>query len=79
MSTDSTLYNQVFENIYRSIAERRRDPSFTIRELREMLESQYVYQGNDWVGRGTVSSIKTEAVIAAYEHALAEWEREEMK
>ena len=75
MLSDAPLYHEIFENTCRSLEDRRReDPSFGPGELRGMLESQYVLQGNDLDGRGKVADIKIAAVIAAYEHVLAQWE-----
>jgi hypothetical protein len=75
MDADEKLYNEVFRGTRAMLEERlRRDPSFDCEVLRGMLESQLIYQGNDWVGRGKTSEIKTEAVIAAYEVVLHEWE-----
>jgi len=52
------------------------DPKFNIESLRNMLETAYTHQGNNWTGRGAVGDVDQEAVIAAYQQALAEWERE---
>ena len=70
-------YNQVFEAVCRRVQRRRQtDPDFTLERLRGVLETQYVYQGNDWVGRGAVANTTIAATIAAYEHLLAEWEQQ---
>jgi hypothetical protein len=70
-------YHQVFEAVCRRVQRRRQtDPDFTIARLRGILETQYVYQGNNWVGRGAVADTAIAATIAAYEHLLAEWEQQ---
>ncbi len=70
-------YNSEFEQALLQVDQlRRRDPDFTIESLRNMLETAYVHQGNDWTGRGSVSDISLEAIIAAYQQYLARWERE---
>jgi len=70
-------YNSEFEQALLQVDQlRRRDPDFTIESLRNMLETAYVHQGNDWTGRGSVSDISLDALIAAYQQYLARWERE---
>jgi alpha-beta hydrolase superfamily lysophospholipase len=68
---------QVFEQTLLQIQQRRQtDSGFTIGRLDGLLQTEYVNQGNDWVGRGTVEHIVRSATIAAYEVALAEWKQE---
>lgn len=70
-------YNSEFEQALLQVDQlRRKDPDFTIESLRNMLETAYVHQGNDWTGRGSVSDISLDALIAAYQQYLARWERE---
>lgn len=70
-------YQEVLDEMYRHIAERRRsDTRLTQEWLEGELKSLYTDQGNDWLGRGLVSRIDAEATIAAYEKALAEWRKE---
>ncbi len=70
-------YRQVFEATLAQLAARRRaDPHFTIKELEQLLHSEYIHQGNDWVGKGSLAEIVQGATIAAYESFLAEWQRE---
>jgi hypothetical protein len=33
--------------------------------------------GSDWVGRGALQDVVMQATIAAYEHVIAQWEKEE--
>jgi pimeloyl-ACP methyl ester carboxylesterase len=68
---------QVFEQTFLQVQQRRQtDSGFTIGRLDGLLQTEYVNQGNDWVGRGTVEHIVRSATIAAYEVALAEWKQE---
>jgi hypothetical protein len=74
---EARQYNQIFEAVCRRVQRRRQtDPDFTLERLRGILETQYVYQGQDWVGRGAVANTAIAATIAAYEHLLAEWEQQ---
>lgn len=77
MPTEETLqrkYQEVFEQTCQRVAHRRRtDRDFSVDQLRGLLNSAYVSQGNDWVGRGGLHHVVQSAVIAAYEHMLAEW------
>ena len=72
-----TVYRQTFEAIYAYLEERRCiDPTFTPEDIRQFLEDAYVRQGNNWIGRGLLEDAKLDAIIAAYESFLAEWEAE---
>ena len=70
-------YERVFEQVRAHIGGLRlTDPEFSIDRLRRLLQTEYVSQGNDWIGRGTLAHIIQAARIAAYESILAEWEGE---
>ena len=69
------IYRQTFEAIYEYLEERlRTDPAFTPENIRQFLKDAYVRQGDDWIGRGVLETKKLDAVIAAHECFLAEWE-----
>jgi hypothetical protein len=69
------IYRQTFEAIYEYLEERlRTDPAFTPEGIRQFLKDAYVRQGDDWIGRGVLETKKLDAVIAAHECFLAEWE-----
>jgi type II restriction/modification system DNA methylase subunit YeeA len=71
------IYRQTFEAIYEYLEERlRTDPTFTPEDIRQFLKDAYVRQGDDWIGRGVLETKKLDAVIAAHECFLAEWEAE---
>ncbi len=73
-------YRQVFEATVAQLTMRRRsDPHFTINELEQLLQSEYIHQGNDWVGKGSLADIVSGATIAAYESFLADWQNEKDK
>ena len=70
-------YDEVFEEVCEHVEQQRRmNPSFSIDYVKECLKNKYVQQGQDWIGRGLVAEITNAATIAAYEHILAEWEKE---
>jgi hypothetical protein len=71
-------FNEVFDNIYATTKYRRFiDPKFGIKELRRLLETLYVNDGNDQGGRGKVGDVISAATIAAHEQVLAEWKNDE--
>lgn len=72
-------YQQVFDDVMKYVANQRKtDPTFTIQSLEAQLETEYINQGNDWVGRGEAVDLRIQATIAAYQQALANW-RDELK
>jgi CTP:phosphocholine cytidylyltransferase-like protein len=71
------IYQEAFEAIYTHLEERlRTDPQFTPEDIRQFLKDAYVRQGDNWIGRGVLENKKLDAVIAAHECFLAEWEAE---
>ncbi len=69
------IYRQMFEAIYTHLEERlRTDPTFTPDDIRQFLKDAYTRQGDDWIGRGVLETKKLNAVVAAHECFLAEWE-----
>ncbi len=69
------IYAQTFETIYAYLEEQRRtDPAFTPEKIRQFLKDAYARQGDNWGARGVIEDKKLEAIIAAYECFLAEWE-----
>ncbi len=70
-------YQKQFEDALLQVEKLREiDPDFNIDSLRNMLETAYVHQGNNWTGRGVVGDVDHDAVIAGYEQAIAAWEKE---
>ncbi len=70
-------YDDVFESIRRYVHRRKADdPDFTIDVLKRLLETQYINEGDDWAGRGSVQNITHAATVAAYEASLVEWQEE---
>ncbi len=55
---------------------RQNDPEFNLMEMKRLLETEYVNQGNDWVGRGSLFDVVEEATLAAYELFYSRWSQE---
>ena len=70
-------YNEAFQDALHQVAHLREiDPTFTIDSLKNLLETAYIHEGNNWTGRGAVGDVEHEARIAAYQQALAQWAAE---
>ena len=66
-------YDSTFESVYEALTEMaRRDPDAARQKIRQTLKSLYVWQGNDWTGRGAVCDASINASIAAHEAILAD-------
>ena len=71
-------HDEVFEQTCVQLEMRRRiDPSFALANLTAILEGLYVRQGNDATSQGGPGGIVQSATIAAHEHILAEWRKEQ--
>ena len=69
------VYDDAFQDAYESFRFRRQtDSAFTLDFFRGLLESLYVAQGNNWLGRGEAKEAAQNAMIAAAEVLLSEWE-----
>ncbi len=71
-------YQEVYEQEVRGLERRRiHDPTCTVRDVKGILTHLYNMDGSDWVGRGALQDVVMQATIAAYEHVIAQWEKEE--
>lgn len=74
---EGIAYKQVFDEETLGLERRKaHDPDLSINELENILESLYVSEGNNYVGRGPVADIVMSATIAAYEQFIGEWKKE---
>jgi hypothetical protein len=55
---------------------RKHDPQFDLEQLKHMLDSACIRMENNPAGHSAVAEVAGEGTIAAYQQALAEWERE---
>lgn len=70
-------YKDTFEEEYRMLERRRKhDPSLTVEYLEGTLKSLYIFEGNDWEGRGAVLDEVIRAQIAALEIFISNWKKE---
>ncbi|MFD3155494.1 hypothetical protein ACFIJ5_01225 [Haloimpatiens sp. FM7330] len=77
---EQTQFDRIFDEVYNNLKEQRKvSTSYTIQDLERFLNNLYVNDGNNWEGRGNVTSITNNATIAACETFLAEWREEEEK
>lgn len=72
---EEKVFNETFEKTYADMVEKYEfDAQYDINYMREFLESMYVYQGQDWDGRGEIKSIRNNAIIGAVELVIDEIE-----
>lgn len=70
-------YVEVFDGTLNGLGHRRSaDPAFSIADAENQLAHLYVLDGNDWLGRGLLGDLISEATIAAYELFIEEWRTE---
>lgn len=68
-------YDETFDSVFANMTYRKEnDPDFTKQHLKDLLESLYVHQGNNWVGRSEIKELINTATIAACEAVLYDWE-----
>lgn len=67
-------YDETFDTVYTNITQRKEnDSNFTKQSLKELLDSLYVHQGNNWAGRSEIKELINDATIAACETVLFDW------
>lgn len=67
-------FDEAFDTVYANIIHRKEnDPDFTKQSLKELLDSLYVNQGNNWVGRSQAQELINDATVAACEAVLFDW------
>ncbi|MCF8230769.1 MAG: hypothetical protein K9J27_01170 [Bacteroidales bacterium] len=70
-------YEEVFQWVCDYVDRQRQNNSgFTIQQLKKMLETEYVNQGNGWSGKSDIQETVSSATIAAYQHKIVEWQKE---
>lgn len=68
---EETVFDETFQITYDDIVEKYElDPHYSVQYLKEYLESMYIFQGQDALGRGELKHIRNAAVITALEAAL---------
>lgn len=71
-------YQEVYEQEVRGLERRKiHDSTCTVKDVKGILTHLYNMDGSDWVGRGALQDVVMQATIAAYEHVIAQWEKEE--
>jgi len=70
-------YQEVFDDETRLLVRRRAaDETCSIDDIRGILDSLYVLDGNNAEGRSSVQQIVLSATIAAYEAFIHQWQKE---
>jgi len=73
-------YQETFNEELRGLTRRREsDPGCKVEDLEGILNSLYIMEGADQIGRGSLQDVILSARIAAYEHFIAEWQAESAK
>ncbi len=68
-------YAEVFDEELRGLERRwTHDKACTLDDIRGILNSLYVYSGNDWTGRGQLQNAVLSATVAAHECFIAKME-----
>jgi hypothetical protein len=67
-------YREVYDAVCTQLEKQKAEGKLTKEQLRGLLESAYVNQGNDFAGRGEAMNITIDATVAAYECFLADWQ-----
>lgn len=74
---EQNKYDDTFEKIYKDLKyQLSHDERYGIEDLEKLLESMYVYEGQDWIGRGGIKAIVNSATIAAINKVLIEYREE---
>jgi hypothetical protein len=67
-------YSETFDDEIRALTRRcQSDPNCKVEEIEGILNSLYIMEGADQIGRGSLQDVILSARIAAYEHFIAEW------
>lgn len=70
-------FNEAFETEIRGLERRwAHEQACSIEQLKGTLKNLYIFQGNNWDGRGNVYELGLSATIAAYEYFIDEKEKE---
>jgi hypothetical protein len=71
-------YQQTYDQEYRGLERRREhDPCCSIKDIEGILKNLYIWEGNNWDGRGETAQAGLAATIAAYEAFIENWKKEQ--
>jgi len=70
-------YKETFDEEIRGLTRRRQtDSSCKVEDIEGILNSLYIMEGADQIGRGSLQDTILSARISAYEHFIAQWKAE---
>jgi hypothetical protein len=74
---DEETYDRVFDDICGYVEKRKQDDdTFSINDLKQMIDEAYQRRGMDWIGKGHLQFVIESATIAALEQKYVEWNKE---
>ena len=77
---DEETYDRVFDDICAYVEKRKQeDTTFTLNELKQMVDEAYKRRGIDWIGNGHLQFVIESATIAALEQKFVEWDKQQKK
>lgn len=77
---DEETYDRVFDDICAYVEKRKQeDTTFTLNELKQMVDEAYKRRGMDWIGKGHLQFVIESATIAALEQKFVEWDKQQKK
>ncbi len=69
-------FEEVFEEVCNYVDNQRKSSDFSLHDLKEMLNTEYINEGKGWTGRSEIQEAIVQATIAAYQEKIAQWENE---
>ncbi|MDC7219327.1 MAG: hypothetical protein PQJ59_05265 [Spirochaetales bacterium] len=72
MFDTEALYKKNYEDTLAHLEYQKERPDFDREDVAQALEALYIYEGQDWDGRGELKEAEISSSIAAYEAFLSQ-------
>lgn len=71
MFDTTLLYEKNYEKTLAHLENQAKGEAFNLEDIKKELEALYVYEGQDWTGRGELKEAEIASTIAAYQSFLS--------
>lgn len=71
------IVDSTFDAVLKTLDIRSKDEKFSIENTQKELESFYLYEGQDWGGRGDTKQAEIEGAIMAYQVFIDRYNKKE--
>ncbi len=73
------IIDDTFDAVLKTLEVRSNDENFSLENIEKELDYFYLYEGQDWTGRGDTKQAEIEGTIMAYQVFISRYQKKEDK